>query len=59
MDQTDSHCPHCQSKLTSVFDSRRMRYICKKCDADPFKSPKVDALLRAAELQPPKTPGGD
>ena len=38
--------------MTLVFQNKRRRYTCEKCDADPLKSPKVNRLLES--VRPPE-----
>lgn len=53
MNQSDNKvCPNCGLEMTSVFEHKRIRYVCEKCDDDPMKSPKVMTILNT--VRPPE-----
>ncbi len=52
MTQVDpSICPTCDAPRTIILRRKREQFVCEKCDADPFKSPKMEQLLKA--VKPP------
>lgn len=54
MSRPENICPTCGKEMTSVVKNKRQIYVCEKCEADPFTSGKVDKLVSARGLQPPR-----
>jgi DNA-directed RNA polymerase subunit M/transcription elongation factor TFIIS len=54
MTESAKTCPHCNSRMTPIMKDGRTKYVCATCDADPMNALRINNLINASGLQPPK-----